>query len=104
MSTHGETPRWRPADEWLKSIEDTPNASHRSSARPVTPASDTECYALNPPLSLRGLIPREARRRRRTAQSAGTQLSRQEAEQAAREVAARRIDTTSDARLAQDDT
>lgn len=89
---YGSGKTWMSADLWLKMTEDTPDVAFRSTARPVIPVSDAECYALNPPLlgasnSLRGHRQR------------GRHVRRADAEQAGRKEAARRIDITSDAIL-----
>lgn len=105
METHREPRAWRSADEWLKSVEDTPDVPFRPLTRPVLPASDAECYALNPPMSMRPRTRQGAGQRRRTPAETERRLSRQQAEQAAREAAAYRVNMTSDAilRLGQDD-
>jgi hypothetical protein len=43
------TRRWVPIDQLLSAIEDDRIITLRPRPRPVFPASDEECYALNPP-------------------------------------------------------
>lgn len=97
--TTPSTRQWVSADEWLKTVEDTPDVPLRSIARPVNAASDEECYALNPPMHrtrgkgpFRGAGIRQPRRTQRA-------LAIERAEQAARELAARRIDDSSERRI-----
>lgn len=88
---YGSGKTWMSADLWLKMTEDTPDVSFRSMARPVFPVSDAECYALNPPVGSLA-IRRQAGIRR----AGGRHVRRADAEQAARQEAARRIDLSSD--------
>lgn len=92
--------KWVSVDEWLKTTDETrAEAPMRSLARPVNPASDRECFALNPP---HGYTFRDAGlpQPRRTARERHIEA----AEQRAREESTRRVNTTSDAilRLTQD--
>ncbi len=94
----GDTPttgtrRWISADQWLTDAEDARDFHMRPTARPVHPARDADCYALNPPI-LGGYTSQRGYR------TPPRRLRRADAEQAGRDEAAARINRTSDARLA----
>ncbi|MFL6116760.1 MAG: hypothetical protein ACJ786_36200 [Catenulispora sp.] len=54
MSTPRPTRRWIPIDELFNAVDNLPEQLLPPRTRPVQPASDDECYRLNPPHSCYG--------------------------------------------------